>query len=172
MHSTSPLSSVGERCVKQGFSFVWPAGRQPCFITPWLTRVPLAVEDNIPYLHIGSSECEPEPIRPEHLCVPMPSTSCTPTAHAVAPAGGSVTPRSRKCIEQLASEISGVTPRSREHRNTFCRRSRPTTLIRLLFPPGFSRTTACIAPRTVGGKLAGGCFEKSAPKLTRRRLVT
>ena len=65
------LSSVGKRC-SEGHSFVWPAGGSPYFITPWGTVVPLVVEDDIPWLHPGSSSCAPQPLKRHHFQVPEP----------------------------------------------------------------------------------------------------
>ena len=50
MKSTPELLSIGLRCVKMGFSFIWLARHSPCLIPPSYNIVPLDVIGNIPYL--------------------------------------------------------------------------------------------------------------------------
>ena len=82
MGSTPPLSSVGKRCTEQGFSFVWPAGGKPYFVAPWGNTIPLVVEDNIPYLHVGSPECAPIPTTQQHLHIPQPQSTTIAVAES------------------------------------------------------------------------------------------
>ena len=53
--STSPnLLSLGEKCMKHGFSFVWVAGKHPCFISPGGTYIIVVdIDDVLPV-------CSPE----------------------------------------------------------------------------------------------------------------
>ena len=90
MGSTPPLSSVGKRCSEQGFSFVWLAGGQPYFVAPWGNTIPLVVQDNIPYLHIGSPECAPVPTTQDHLHIPHPPLLRTAVAGSVSSDSASV----------------------------------------------------------------------------------
>ena len=46
--------------MKQGFSFVWMAGKHPYFIAPSGKIVELEVIDDIPYLRAGSKSCAPK----------------------------------------------------------------------------------------------------------------
>ena len=50
LDSTPPVLSVGLRCTKRGFSFLWINGYAPCLVTPDKTIVPLDVDGDIPYL--------------------------------------------------------------------------------------------------------------------------
>ena len=50
--NTPTVFSVGRRCVKGGFMFLWLADKVPFFITPTGKLVPLDVENDIPYLHV------------------------------------------------------------------------------------------------------------------------
>ena len=45
-----PVASIGRRCQNNGFSFIWPAGKSPYFITPHSKIVDLTVERGIPYI--------------------------------------------------------------------------------------------------------------------------
>jgi len=53
--SSPSLLSVGRRCEEFGYSFIWVAGKRPCFISPggYLLTL-LQVDRNIPYLHRGT----------------------------------------------------------------------------------------------------------------------
>ncbi len=53
--STPAVLSVGKRCLELGYSFIWVAGKRPCFISPggYLLTL-LQVDRNIPYLHRGT----------------------------------------------------------------------------------------------------------------------
>eukprot|EP00972_Heterocapsa_arctica_P074747 11029836-Heterocapsa_arctica.AAC.1 len=60
----SPASlSIGDRTMNQGYPFVWPAYRNPYFITPDGFRVELEVIDDIPFLRRGSDVSKPTPLR-------------------------------------------------------------------------------------------------------------
>ena len=50
MKSTPELLSIGLRCMKKGFSFIWLAGHFPCLIPPSYNIVPLDIISYIPYL--------------------------------------------------------------------------------------------------------------------------
>ena len=53
--STPAVLSVGKRCLEFGYSFIWVAGKRPCFISPggYLLTL-LQVDRNIPYLNRGT----------------------------------------------------------------------------------------------------------------------
>ena len=53
MPKTPAVLSVGERCMDHGFSFYWPARKNPYFILPDGTVVHLIVEGKIPYLTLS-----------------------------------------------------------------------------------------------------------------------
>ena len=72
MQQCPSLSSVGRRCMQHGFSFIWKAGKRPYWLTPWGTVVPLVVDNLIPYLVVGSTQCRPRAVLPEHLQIPQP----------------------------------------------------------------------------------------------------
>eukprot|EP00969_Alexandrium_andersonii_P013989 609935-Alexandrium_andersonii.AAC.1 len=50
LESTPDVISVGVRCMKHGFSFVWPCGKTPYFILPNGQIAGLGVAGGIPYL--------------------------------------------------------------------------------------------------------------------------
>ena len=54
-HDTPAVLSVGKRCMEQGFTFHWEAGRNPIMTNPEGLVVELEVEKNIPYLRAGVS---------------------------------------------------------------------------------------------------------------------
>eukprot|EP00972_Heterocapsa_arctica_P046315 6832937-Heterocapsa_arctica.AAC.1 len=47
----------------KGYLFIWPAGKNPYFITPDGSCVELEVVDNIPFLRRGAMLCQPVPLR-------------------------------------------------------------------------------------------------------------
>ncbi len=49
LHDTPPVLSVGKRCMEQGFTFHWEAGRKPIMTNPEGLVVELEVERNIPH---------------------------------------------------------------------------------------------------------------------------
>ena len=50
---TPAVFSVGMRCMKLGYTFVWPPGNQPFMINPSGKRIDLHSKDDIPYLIPG-----------------------------------------------------------------------------------------------------------------------
>ena len=72
MSQSPPLMSVGLRCMEMGYSFVWPCGRVPYFITPSAGIVECVVRGNIPYLCVGDERCRPRVLKDEDLQVPVP----------------------------------------------------------------------------------------------------
>eukprot|EP00972_Heterocapsa_arctica_P094801 13980739-Heterocapsa_arctica.AAC.1 len=46
----------------KGYSFMWPAGKNPYFTTPDGSRVELDVVDDIPFLRRGAILCQPVPL--------------------------------------------------------------------------------------------------------------
>ncbi len=55
LRDTPAVLSVGKRCMEQGFTFHWEAGRDPIMINPDGLVVELEVERNIPYVRAGST---------------------------------------------------------------------------------------------------------------------
>ncbi len=58
LRSTPGVLSMGMRCMGQGYSFHWPAGRNPIFIRPDKEVVQLQVLGDIPYLTNARSTAE------------------------------------------------------------------------------------------------------------------
>jgi hypothetical protein len=54
--STPPVLSVGKRCMEEGYTFVWPAGKNPFMIGPNQERFDLEVKDFVPYLLDGPEQ--------------------------------------------------------------------------------------------------------------------
>ena len=50
LNSSPAVLSVGLRCQRRGFAFIWLPGLTPCLITPMRKVIPLDVYNNIPYL--------------------------------------------------------------------------------------------------------------------------
>ena len=59
LESTPAVVSVGFRCMELGYTFIWPPGRNPYFVTPSGNIIYLEVHDHIPYLKPGSELCRP-----------------------------------------------------------------------------------------------------------------
>eukprot|EP00972_Heterocapsa_arctica_P007322 1068055-Heterocapsa_arctica.AAC.1 len=55
--------SIGEGTMNKGYYFIWPAFKNPYFITPSGFRVELEVTDDIPCLRRGSDLSKPTPLR-------------------------------------------------------------------------------------------------------------
>ena len=53
LEQTPAVFSVGMRCMKLGYTFVWPPGNQPFMINPSGKRIDLHSKDDIPYLIPG-----------------------------------------------------------------------------------------------------------------------
>ena len=54
LRSTPAVLSIGFRCMEMGYTFVWPKGETPYFITPKGLIVECEVHNHIPYLRPGS----------------------------------------------------------------------------------------------------------------------
>ena len=58
LEDTPAVLSVGMRCMKLGYTFIWPKYENPYFITPSGMIVQLEVKDDIPYIVPGSETCK------------------------------------------------------------------------------------------------------------------
>ena len=56
LDDTPSVLSVGKRCMKQGYGFVWPPGDNPFMINPDGKRISLFVSGDIPYVRAGSQK--------------------------------------------------------------------------------------------------------------------
>ena len=56
LDDTPSVLSVGKRCMKQGYGFVWPPGENPFMINPDGKRISLFVNGDIPYVRAGSQK--------------------------------------------------------------------------------------------------------------------
>ena len=56
LDDTPSVLSVGKRCMKQGYGFVWPPGENPFMINPEGKRISLFVNGDIPYVRAGSQK--------------------------------------------------------------------------------------------------------------------
>ena len=53
LESTPSVLSVGKRCMNQGYSFIWPDGRDPYMVNREGQRIQLYVKGDIPYVKVG-----------------------------------------------------------------------------------------------------------------------
>ena len=67
--STPALLSVGRRCMKMGYDFIWKRGQEPYFITPSGKVVVLEVIGDIPYIAPGEEKHIPREIQEEDLII-------------------------------------------------------------------------------------------------------
>ena len=51
LESSPPVLSVGKRCMEEGYSCHWPAGRRPYLVSPDGTKHMLEVDNMVPYLN-------------------------------------------------------------------------------------------------------------------------
>ena len=56
LRETPPVLSIGKRCMEQGYTFHWEAGRNPIMTNPEGLIVEFEVDRNIPYFVTGSEE--------------------------------------------------------------------------------------------------------------------
>ena len=55
---TPPLLSVGRRCLNEGYSFVWIAGRNPYFGTKEGMTPPCKTSFGVPYIDTEDPDCK------------------------------------------------------------------------------------------------------------------
>ena len=60
LKSSPAVVSVGFRCMNLGYTFIWPPGSSPYFISPKGDVIYLEVINDIPYLRPGSQGCKPK----------------------------------------------------------------------------------------------------------------
>eukprot|EP00972_Heterocapsa_arctica_P040212 5924494-Heterocapsa_arctica.AAC.1 len=63
LKETPAVLSFGDRTMNKGYTFVWPAYRNPYFIIPNGFRVDLEVIDDVPFLRRSSDLSKPTPLR-------------------------------------------------------------------------------------------------------------
>jgi hypothetical protein len=74
LDSTPAVLSVGRRCMEDGFSFHWPAGGNPVFVSPNGTQLVCEVDNFVPYLpERPLGEPEPQPAAPSPEAAPPAS---------------------------------------------------------------------------------------------------
>ena len=54
LKSTPSVLSMGQRCMRDGSTFIWLAGHHPCLITKDGDLLPLDIDDDIPYVQSDS----------------------------------------------------------------------------------------------------------------------
>ena len=59
---TPPLLSVGRRCLNEGYSFVWIAGRSPYFVTKEGMLLPCKPSVGVPYIDTEDPDCKLRPV--------------------------------------------------------------------------------------------------------------
>ena len=59
LDDTPSVFSMGKRCMNEGYTFVWPPGQTPFMIDKNGMRINMVVRDLIPYIYLGSQDCEP-----------------------------------------------------------------------------------------------------------------
>ena len=59
LEDTPSVLSLGKRCMEQGYSFVWPTGREPYMINPEGDKIKMEVHDLIPYVYLGAKDYRP-----------------------------------------------------------------------------------------------------------------
>jgi hypothetical protein len=59
---TPPLLSVGRRCLNEGYSFVWIAGRNPYFVTKEGMILPCKTSGGVPYIDTEDPDCKLRPV--------------------------------------------------------------------------------------------------------------
>jgi hypothetical protein len=84
MRSTPTVLSVGKRCMHEGYSFIWLAGKAPFFITPSRNQITLEVINDIPYLPAEES------FRTPAVACPAASVVAAPVRQRRKPAAGFV----------------------------------------------------------------------------------
>ena len=59
LDDTPSVMSLGKRCMREGYSFVWPNEQLPFLIDKNGARINLTINDDIPYINLGSDESIP-----------------------------------------------------------------------------------------------------------------
>ena len=59
---TPPLLSVGRRCLNEGYSFIWIAGRPPYFVTKEGMILPRKTSGGVPYIDTEDPSCKLRPV--------------------------------------------------------------------------------------------------------------
>ena len=61
LEDTPSVLSLGKRCMEQGYTFVWPRGREPYMINSEGDKIKMEVDDLIPYVYLGAKDYRPPP---------------------------------------------------------------------------------------------------------------
>ena len=61
LEDTPSVLSLGKRCMEQGYTFVWPNGREPYMINSEGDEIRMEVHDLIPYAYLGAKDYRPVP---------------------------------------------------------------------------------------------------------------
>ena len=61
LEDTPSVLSLGKRCMEQGYTFVWPNGREPYMINSEGDKIRMDVHDLIPYVYLGAKDYRPTP---------------------------------------------------------------------------------------------------------------
>ena len=59
LEDTPSVLSLGKRCMEQGYTFVWPTGREPYMINSEGDKIKMEVHDLIPYVYLGAKDYRP-----------------------------------------------------------------------------------------------------------------
>ena len=61
LEDTPSVLSLGKRCMEQGYTFIWPSGRDPYMINSEGDKIKMEVHDHIPYVYLGAKDYRPMP---------------------------------------------------------------------------------------------------------------
>ena len=69
LEDTPSVLSLGKRCMEQGYTFVWPNGREPYMINSEGDKIRMEVHDLIPYVYLGAKDYRPVPDHEAELVI-------------------------------------------------------------------------------------------------------
>ena len=61
LEDTPSVLSLAKRCMEQGYTLVWPSGREPYMINSEGDKIRMEVHDLIPYVYLGAKDYRPSP---------------------------------------------------------------------------------------------------------------
>ena len=60
LNNSPSVLSIGIRCMEKKYTFIWPPGENPYFITPDDQIIQCEVHDHVPYIRPGAPGCQPK----------------------------------------------------------------------------------------------------------------
>ena len=116
LEDSPSVLSLGKRCMEQGYTFVWPSGREPYMINSEGDKIRMEVHDLIPYVYLGAKDCRPMPDHEAELVMKVLGLMGNSTASRTIFLGGESGDEMSESDDGVGTYVDGPTSLPRKNK--------------------------------------------------------